>query len=258
MGIGQPTVGGGIPADDSYLVRRLEALEAVVKQFMAARTLEAATIGAGGLTITGGGSLELTTTDQVVLYVGNRDIPDGSGRTQQAFIVWRDDGTAALAMADLGTVMGHTHQQALVWFDRTGNTVFADDTTGGVGIASPYVPVGSFVDITTPTATTTSTSFQALQWADCFQQHPKVTASVLVSTPSGTTGQVRMTVGGVQIGLPVTIPSNSFGEFIVDPAVWPSGSYTFQSRVIVQLEAKTTAGAGAIGVRGLGLWGLQS
>lgn len=47
MGIGQPTVGGNIPKDESYLIRRIEALETFVKQSLAAGVLRAATISGG-------------------------------------------------------------------------------------------------------------------------------------------------------------------------------------------------------------------
>lgn len=246
--------------DDAGAIMRMFRQQAQdIQALQGAQTLNAATIDAGGCTITDGGFLRLTTAaGQVILFVGNTAIPDGSGRTQQAFLLWRDDGSAALAMADLGTINGHTHQQALVWFDRNGDGVFADDTTSGSGIASPYTQEGTFVDITPPTNTTTSTSFVAMQWADVYQQHPKLTASVLVQTPSGTTGQIRMTVGGVQIGSTVAVPSATFQQLTIPIAAWPGGSYAFQQRVVVQLEAKVVTGAGAIGVRALSLWGVQS
>lgn len=47
MGIGQRTLGDGIPKDESYLIRRIEALETFVKQSLAASVLRAATISGG-------------------------------------------------------------------------------------------------------------------------------------------------------------------------------------------------------------------
>lgn len=283
MAIGPPTVGGGIPRDDSYLVRRVEALEAIVQQYMAGGSINASEIdpngtlrvnggldvsgtggitveGGGGVNILGGGSFSLIdpATGHTVVYLGIASIPDGSGRTQMVAYFTRDDGTAALQLADDGTAPGHAHQQALQWFDRSGNITFSDDTVSGVGVGSPYTPEGVFNDITGPTNTTTSASFVAMQWADCYQQHPKVTAGVLVQTPSGTAGQIRLTIGGSQIGSVVAVPSASFGEMVIAPGAWPGGSFAFQQRVVVQLEARVVSGAGAIGVRGLGLWGVGS
>ncbi|TAM85831.1 MAG: hypothetical protein EPN43_11105, partial [Jatrophihabitans sp.] len=74
-----------------------------------------------------------------VFFTTDTTIPDGSGRRQTVVYLVRDDGSVALALADNGTVLNHPHQQALQWSDRSGNTVFSDDTVSGVGIATPYL-----------------------------------------------------------------------------------------------------------------------
>jgi hypothetical protein len=249
-----------MPADDSWVARQFADLQRQITELRAAQTLNAATIGSGGLTINQDGSLQVVdqASGRQVVYIGETVIPDGSGRRQMVAYFTRDDGNVALVLGDAGSVPGHVHQQSLQWFDRVGNVVMADDTVSAVGLARPYIPAGTFVDITSPSATTTSTSFVGLQWADCFQQHPKVTASVLVQTGAGTTGQVRLTLGGVQIGAALTVPAATFSQLTIVAAPWPTGSYLFSQRVTVQLEGKVTGGTGSIGVRGLGFWGVQS
>lgn len=243
------------------------ALEQALRAQQTARSGNAMTIdgkpgieinNGGGLTINDGGSLNMTTsTGTIVLSGRRRDIPDGSGRVQQGFTLARDDGTVAFYVLDLGIVPGHTHQQSWALLDRAGNVIVAEDTVSGHGIATPYIPAGFFADITPPTATTTSTLFTAMQWADSYQQHPKLTASVLVLTPAGTTGQIRMTVGGSQIGSTVTVPSGTNGQLTIPAGAWP-GTFVFGQRLTVQLEARVTGGTGSIGVRALGLWGVQT
>ena len=71
-----------------------------------------------------------------------------------------------------------------------------------------------------------------------------------------TAGQVRMTVGGVQVGATLTVPGNTFAQMTIPAAAWPS--WAWEQRVTVQLEAKVTSGSGSIGLRGMGLWGVQS
>jgi hypothetical protein len=90
------------------------------------------------------------------------------------------------------------------------------------------------------------------------QQHPQVRAAVICQTPAGTVGSIRLTVGGVQIGSAVTVPSATFATMVIGPAPWPDGTWIHESFQTVQLEGKVTSGAGALGVRGLSLWGVQT
>jgi hypothetical protein len=256
------------------LMRRIENLERAQREQAAAQTANATTIDkdglqfinggsatfsqGGGAFIQDGGSLELFTADGVaVFYIGTQTIPDGSGRKQEVLQIARSDGSPAFAVGDFGTVLGHPFQQVCSMYDKAGNTIFAEDAQSGTGLANPYIASGGFIDLTVPTATTTSTSYAALQWADHFQQHPNVTEAVLVYTPSGTTGQIRLTVGGVQI-VSASIPSNTFTVWYLGPIAWPTGTFAVGQRVLLALEAKVNSGAGPIGVRGMGPWGVQS
>lgn len=253
--------GAQMPKDEAWLVRKVQELEEEVKHLAAAQTLNAATISSGGLQIDaeGGVTVRDQTTNARVFYIGYTPMLDGSGRQQMVVYGWRgNDGTPAFALGDQGTVPGHTYSAAFTIYDRAGNVVSADDTNTGVGIANPYIPVGVFADITGPTNTTTSATFAAMQWADSYQQHPKVTASVLVQSSAATTGEVRLTIGGTQIGSTLSIGAAAFGQFTILPALWPSGTFSFGQRTVVQLEARRLTGTGTIGVRGLGLWGVQS
>ncbi|HJQ00074.1 MAG TPA: hypothetical protein VJ851_00610 [Jatrophihabitans sp.] len=253
-------VGDHMPAGPDDLARRVADLEKLVQRLQAVNTFNAATIDKGTLKVINGGSFQVIdpSTGTVIAYIGQLPFNDGSGRTQGGVVLSRADGSVALELGDFGLIPGHTFQQALQWKSRLGQIVIADDTVSGNGLAIPYIPAGVFEDLTAPTNTTTSATFVGMQWADTYQQHPKVTASVLVQVPSGNQADIRMTVSGQQIGSIITVGSGSFGQFTIPAAAWPAGTYTFGQRTVVQLEARRTVGTGAIGVRGLGLWGVQS
>lgn len=251
------------PKDESWLVRKVQELEQTVQQLRAARTLEASSIGAGGLQVVDGGSVTVIdpTTGNKVMYVGDRLIPDGSGRHQMAFMTWRDDGTAALQLFDGGVALGHPHQQAVQWFDRTGHTVFADDTSGGQGIASPYLPLGQWVDNVVSGASagpTTSATFVTQQVVHAYIQHPKFVGMFLAnSTSAGTTGEICvLDPYGNQVGPAVSVPANAISYLVIGPSAYTS--WNFQGNGIFNLQARRTGGTGSIGVRGLSAWGVQT
>ena len=179
------------------------------------------------------------------------------GSAQPGVVFYREDGSLAAVLADLNPTTP-PYKQSWQNIDRSNNIIFADDTNGGVGLARPYLPAGTFQSISPPTDTTTSGTFTGLAWADVYQQHPKITASVLVQTSAGTTGNVRMTVGGVQVCSTLSVGAGVFQQYTLGAGGWPTGTYAFEQRVTVQLEACVTGGTGSIGVRALGLWGVQS
>lgn len=242
--------------DPGAIMRMFREQAQAIQALQGAQVLNAATIDGGALTIADGGSLILTTaTDGVIVFVGTMEIPDGSGRTQQAFLVWRDDGTAAFAMADLGTIYGHTHQQALVWFDRSGNAVFADDTVSGQGIASPYLSLGTFVDAVVPTATTTSTSFVNLQTLIGFKQQPKVQGQVLVYADSGTTGTIQIVDQLSNVLFTTNLTSGQFAYVNFGPVAL-AGAH--QLPISLNIQGKVLTGSGKVGARGIAAIGVGS
>ncbi|MEO7260248.1 MAG: hypothetical protein ABI047_03160 [Jatrophihabitantaceae bacterium] len=247
---------------DDWVVRELRNLKEKIRRLESGRSiLNNASINKGGIQIVKGGSLRVIDVEGVeTARIGALPSPaldKADGTPQPGVLLRREDGSTALFLGDLTPTVA-PFKQSLQLFDRLGNVIFADDTDGGVGLARPYVPAGVFADITAPSATTNSASFVGLQWADSYMQHPKVTCSMLVQTSAGTASQVRLTVGGVQIGVPLAIAAASFGQFTIPPSTWPAGSYVHEGRVTVQLEARVTSGTGTVGVRALGFWGVQT
>lgn len=225
------------------------------------------TVEDGALNVEGGNGVQVTeeggitvhdqATNRGTFYAGIYN--DGSGQfpDQMIFEVFRDDGTAGLICADLGTTPGHPHQQAVQWFDRTGNIVIADDTTSGVGLASPWIPAGAFVDyLAAPTAVTASATYASIQISQYYKQHPKLVVALVVRSDAGTTGNVRIVdeLNNV-IGTPIAVPAASFFIGQIGPVAMPGG---FGDSKNLFIQAQRTAGTGNIGVRGMSAYGIQS
>lgn len=142
-------------------------------------------------------------------------------------------------------------------YDRSGNYVITDDVDSAQGIARPYVPLGGFADVSYPTQTTTSSTFVTVANAIGYKQHPNVVAWVMVRADASTTsGEVRLTdASGTQIGSTAAITAGAFGFVKLGPAAL-AGSH--ESQVTVNLQIRRTAGTGAVGVRGVSLWGVES
>lgn len=205
-----------------------------------------------------GGSLIMQTpAGHTVVQAQRIDIPDGSGRKQQVFVLGRDDGSLAFALADLGTTPGHSHQQNWALYDRATNILFAEDTDSGVGLARPYLSLGPFMSNSYPTDTTTSGSFVTLQTLVGFKQHPKVWVQILGRSDDGTTtGEIRVIdQDGHVIGPVQTVTAGAYAYYNIGPAVLPGAH---ELAISLNIQARRTAGTGAIGVRGIAAWGQQT
>lgn len=203
-------------------------------------------------------SLSLQSGSVLVFYAGQAAIPDGSGRVQEVVTLTRDDGTAALELADVGTVPGHTHQQALQWFDRSSNIVVADDTTSGSGLARPHLTGPSLVNTNVTTwPTTTATTWTTISEALFERQHPKLSWSIQTYASASTTGQFRLLVNNQQVGTTQTVSNNSLGSW-ADTEVWPSSVTSFGTLATIQLQAQVTAGTGSAAAQCFYLAGVQT
>jgi hypothetical protein len=166
-----------------------------------------------------------------------------------------------MILADLNPTVP-PYKQSLQTLDRAGNVIFADDTNGGEGLAWPLLSVAAFVDIASTTlSTTTSASYEDLQWGAAVRQHPRCAGSLLViSTVAGTTGNVRVVDGaGNQIGATIPVSSLEFQQVTLGPVAWPAGTWEFGEGIVnLRVQAERTTGTGAIGAKCLGLWGYPS
>jgi len=209
----------------------------------------------GDVTIGAGGVLKaLNNAGAPILYVGGIGPANPDGSPQRGLLIYRQDGTLALSVANTTGTPGQP--QGVAIRDALGNTIISEDVIGG-GLANPYLSTDAWVGATTaPADTTTSGTFTTLQnlqgWV---KQHPKLTGHYLVQTSAGTTGEIRLVDDASNVILgPISIAAAQFFySFGTGPV---SGS--FNSMFNLHWQGRVTGGAGSIGVRGLSTYGVQS
>jgi hypothetical protein len=236
------------------IMDRLASLEAQVRDLSGRVNIRPALseIQGGDVTISQGGRLIVkNAAGGNTLYVGKVSPSHPDGSDQQGLLVYREDGTIALAV---WTQAGSGVQPIQV-YDKNSKIIFADDLTGG-GLARPYVACSAWFGATeTPTHTTNSGTFTTLEHLDWIKQHPQVNAHYLVQTSAGTTGEIRLVDdSNVVIVGPLSVPAASF--------YWASATGPLAGAHMLSTtlhwQARVTGGTGSIGVKGLSTYGMQS
>ncbi|MDG4792429.1 hypothetical protein [Micromonospora sp. WMMD1082] len=228
------------------LARRVRDLEQMVRQLASARRLEAASIGRGGITVTGG-AITTQDTDGAVL---SRQGQLGEG--WRGTWIGRAGGGVAFLVGGQGSDDGF-----VALYDRTGQYIVSDDAASERGLARPYIPIQTG-EVTVPTATTTSGTFTDLAAGTMPVQHPVLMAHILARASDGTTaGEIRMTVDGEPVGEPGTLAAGGYTHMILGPAVLP-GIYAYAALAAISIQARRTAGSGTIGARVMSILGLES
>jgi hypothetical protein len=215
-----PTPAEQLPPDVATLARKVRALEREMSEMRAARRLESAAIGAGGLKITKGGRLATETPDgQRVLDSGaisNASYNHVDGTPQQALFIRREDGSAALSVF---ASAGSGARQFLALWDTSGTIIVSDDAISGVGLARPYLPVTLSPAIGTGWdywPRTTASTMGDLLVGQIYRQQPQL-AVVVVAATAG------------------------FFTFTADLT-----TYDHMSQVAVSVAGRRTAGTGAL------------
>lgn len=242
-----PTPGDQLPTDPQSMARRLAALEREVSELRAARRLEQATVGAGGVRIINGGRLAMDTAPGVrMVDIGaiadqRFDHPDGT--PQQAMWLRREDGSTLFS---LFAGQGETNQ-AWSWRDRAGNQVLADDTTSGSGLARPYLPVQlqpAFDGGWDYWPRTSATAMTELWYGIVYKQQPRIVVAVEAAMDtSGATGFIEVRINGVAQGSPTSIGFTALpytlGPFSLTP-------FAHMQQITVSLMGRRNTGTGAI------------
>jgi len=255
-------IGNLIPAGPDFLVRKIHDLEARLNRLETANTINAATIdGGAGLAVVDGGSVTLAGGSLVVLDPGGHEIcaigVDPLSPTTSGLVTRRTDGTVMFASEAVG-YLGLVYTAI---FDASGFFVIGDDPLYG-GVGRPHLALGQWVDNTplgTPAAPTVSATFVTLQVAQVLRANPQVRVDAIVNSSSaGTTGDVQLLdPAGVPVGSPLAVPVNATSYVTLGPILWPSG-WVPGDGGLCQLQARCTGGAGTIGVRGIGIYGMGS
>lgn len=198
------------------------------------KTLYRAVISAGGLLIQDDGAFEIvTSTGTYVLYAKK----GGDGKRE--FGILRDNGTYVLR------TFSTAGQQAWALHDNTNNVIAGDDGVSGQGLARPALawPTRRTRFDTLPSSD--SGSFETVvDTGYVYKQHPLAYAQIVhCSSVSGTTGEVRLMLDGVQVGTTQTV---SFAQTFVTIGPFAiSGTHMSQHRLT--LDCRRTAGAGRVG-----------
>jgi hypothetical protein len=238
-----PTPGDQLPGGATDQNRRLKALEREVRELRAARRLENAAIGSGGLRITAGGRFAMETpAGRRMVDIGsieNSDFDHGDGSTQQAMWFRREDGSLFFACYAYPPG-GSGETQAWTFYDRTGTAVLAEDTASGSGLARPWLPLNPPVptDSTTwPRGTAANFAAIASSWNTLWQ--PQMRVFGLTAAVGAATGEVRLAIDGNPWG-----PTVSAGAAI--DYTGPVPDTAIGSLFKLDVQARRVTGTGSI------------
>lgn len=231
-------------------------IDDAIASFARSGFLRNASITQGGLTISNGGTLKLRSADDVdTFYVGPVTPALWDGSSQPGLLMRRNDGTLVLSLYDAFPTPGG-YSQALAWWDRSSNTIIADDTNSGQGIARPYIGGGfgraRYADMS---VSTTSSTFETVWETRLYKQQPQLEVGFKATMDTtATTGEVRVLVNGTQIG-PVKTQAFSIATQVVGPAPVQGAHMDY---LTVEIQARRTSATGACRVEALYWTGRQS
>jgi hypothetical protein len=195
--------------------------------------------GLGRILLATGGSIELDDkAGRQVMYVGGFTT-NGFGMT-----LTRLNGQAALVFSDNDPVNETTQRISLQ--DSNGTPLFAEDKNG-TGSSWPLAPV-VFSGLSWPNWDSNNTStFTTVSTALTYKASPRFVINVQHICDAGTTGEVRLTVNGTQVGSTVasaalTVNNAAFGT----PAALPGN---VGDAMTINVDTRTTSGTGACRAR---------
>lgn len=203
-----------LPPNMETIMRELEALRGEVREMRAARRLEAATIGGGGITIQGGAIVLKDADGNEIGRLGVREdlLPGPGGKPQSGFILRRSDGSVAFTVDDPdGGATGL--KQFVAMSDPKGHVIMSNDANSGFGLAAPNVTGGVFYSTNPETMPGhNGTGLWQVMTAEVPVYHPRYNVSVGVSCPSSGSGSVDLRVNGASQGVKA-VPTNSFASY---------------------------------------------
>lgn len=235
-----------------------QVCERVLARYIRSGALRNSSLTGGSLTLRGGVFRMVNVADTFnQFYLGPVTPAQPDGTLQPGWILRRADGSLALSVYDAFPADGPDGvQQAVNWWDRSGQIVVADDTDSGQGLARPFLG-GNFgrARYADMGVQTTSGSFETLWIARLTKQQPKlmVTYRATMDT-AGTTGETRVLVDGVPLG-PAESQEFVIGTYFVGPAA-VAGAH--MSTITVEIQGRRTSASGALRVEALNWEGRQS
>lgn len=195
----------------------------------------------GSTIIVNGGTIgRLDSEGQTVFWAGPLSPNRPDTLPQQAFGVWRDDGTLALSVWDDNT---STYQQFVGVWTRGGQLVVADDATDGNALARPYLSHSFYRARTSDWPSTTSGSFQTIFRSKCYRQHAKALIAVRHIADGSTAGQIQV----VETTTATTIGPVSVGTTETETLFGPTAIGTsYMQPLVFEIQVRRTSGGGSI------------
>ena len=240
------------PAYGEYLRRIIREEIAAYARSGASRNMS---IGEGGTFTVKGGQLRVLYPAEdgggVGLFFGDLKFETDGSYAGTGLSVQAPDGTDILTARTTTT----TDYPIVLIRDGQGNILISTDSVGGQGLTRPYLSTGfyrqRFADWTVQT---TDTAWEGLWKAEVQKQTPGLYVGVQCSMDtSGTSGEVRVLVDGVQMGdiEPVgwALSIRRFGPAAV--------AGTHNQTLTVEIQGRVPAGVGAMKVEPLYMLGRQ-
>lgn len=199
--------------------------------------------GGRRLVVADGGGIRLEAADGTVIFemLSSTGNPEPDGDPQPMVLMRRADGTVALSLEDpLPNLDGY--RQILRLWDRSGNEIFAEDATGGEGLARPYLTTPLFPARYTDWQATTSATFETVWHGYISKHNPRIWLDVRhTSDEPATSGTLRVLADGSVLG-----GSKSVGFVISQHIVDEVLPGTYAASVYVEIQARRDAGTGNI------------
>lgn len=257
-----PTPAEQLPGGVTGMAERLAALEREVAELRAARRLEAASIGSGGLKITDGGRFSMDTPSGTRMVdigvITNPAYNHTDGSQQQAQLFRREDGTPFLeCFASPGDP---DHQFWSLW-DSSSHIVAGDDATSGEGLARPYLPLQLWPAYAGGWAASwpsvNTTAMQSLFTGRFYKQQPRLVVLAQASMDTaGATGSLQLKINGVYQDVPQSV---DFGVSTYTFGPFPLADFGgHMSQIEVSIDGRRDTGTGAIRATVYSSYTLQS
>ncbi len=213
------------------LVARIKRLETEVANLKRGSTL--------GNSVLSRGTTEVRTdTGQVIQRTG---LLPWAGTTVWGTQTLRANGTVSSINWDTDDGGGY-----FAFLDEAQNIIISNDTVSGVGLATPYLQYRPmpFSEVLSPPRSTTSGSVTTLHRCHGQHQKPWVRAQLITQADAGTTGEVRLSVGGAAIAAVTAVPDGDNSYRVLD-AELPGEHMAY---VYVDVDARRVSGAGSVRV----------
>jgi hypothetical protein len=251
-----------VPMDGiTRIVRRIEDIERTMREDRAALLNNQSLTGLmqilkrDGVSVVAQMGTDASNLTGIRLYYGNGTLAFFTGQingTQTATYLYRDDGS--LAFGVYGSA-GQPEFAAIL--DRAGNVIVSDDTVSGTGLAKPHIESSGLHDTNIATwPATSSGTFTTIADGYLEIQNPRLTWQATLFADVATTAEFCMLVNGTQVGSTQTVANAAFVSWSTvenRPVSTDIGDV-----VLVQLQARITAGAGTAKAQVRRLAGWQS